>query len=119
MVAQKVEPVSSERREMRMKRRTIVSLAVLLVAGLLAARTAGVLADSRYSPGADGVGDPYYPNYGNGGYDVQHYDLSIRYEPRTDHLAGVATIDATATQGLSSFNLDLVGLTVRGVTVDG
>ena len=31
---------------------------------------------SRHSvPGAPGVGDSYYPTYGNGGYDVGHYDL--------------------------------------------
>src|SRR5262245_9235374 len=31
--------------------------------------------------GAPGVGDAYFPNYGNGGYDVQHYDLDLRYAP--------------------------------------
>jgi aminopeptidase N len=55
---------------------------------------------------------------GNGGYDVQHYDLDVRYDPATDVLQGVATIEARATQALSSFNLDFVGLTVRSVTVD-
>jgi len=100
-------------------RRTIVWVAVLLVAGLLVWRTSGVSADSKYSPGAAGIGDPYFPNYGNGGYDVQHYDLAIRYKPKTDHLWGVATIDDLATQGLSSFNLDFVGLTIRSITVDG
>ncbi|HEY6665634.1 MAG TPA: hypothetical protein VI036_10965, partial [Propionibacteriaceae bacterium] len=25
----------------------------------------------RCTPGAPGIGDPYYPNYGNGGYDVR------------------------------------------------
>ena len=93
--------------------------AALLFAAMLVSPTLGVAADGKYSPGADGVGDPYFPNYGNGGYDVQHYDLAIRYEPKTDHLWGVATIEARATQGLSSFNLDLVGLTVRSVTVNG
>ena len=42
-----------------------------------------------------------------------------RYDPATDVLAGVATIEATATQNLSSFNLDLDGLTVRSISVDG
>lgn len=27
--------------------------------------------------GADGVGDPLFPQSGNGGYDVQHYDLAL------------------------------------------
>ena len=39
--------------------------------------------------------------------------------PRATGCAGVATIDATAKQALSSFNLDLVGLTVRSVKVGG
>ncbi len=99
-------------------RRTVISFAVVLVAALIVGPTSGVSANT-YSPGAPGVGDPYYPEYGNGGYDVQHYDLQLRYEPRTDYLWGVATIDAVATQGLSSFNLDFVGLAVRSIMVDG
>jgi aminopeptidase N len=69
--------------------------------------------------GALGVGDPYYPRYGNGGYDVQHYDLAVRYGPARNHLRGVATIEAVSTQTLTCFSLDLVGLTVHVITVDG
>jgi aminopeptidase N len=71
------------------------------------------------SAGTLGVGDPYYPRFGNGGYDVQHYDLAIRYGPGTNHLRGVATIAAVTTQSLSCFSLDLVGLTVHAITVNG
>jgi hypothetical protein len=74
---------------------------------------------NEFTPGAPGAGDPYFPLDGNGGYDVHRYLLDVRYEPSTDFLAGVATIRARATQNLSSFNLDLVGLTVRSITVDG
>ena len=70
-------------------------------------------------PGAPGVGDPYFPGLGNGGYDVTHYDLQLRYEPETEQLDGTTTIFAEATQDLSSFNLDLYGYEVRSVTVDG
>jgi len=73
----------------------------------------------RATPGADGAGDSYFPLDGNGGYDVAHYDLDLRYDPATDVLDGRATIEAKATQSLSSFNLDLVGLDVRQVKVDG
>jgi aminopeptidase N len=69
--------------------------------------------------GAAGIGDAYYPGYGNGGYDVRHYDLDVAYDPATDRLEGDAAIRARATQGLCSFHLDLVGLEVRGVEVDG
>jgi len=69
-------------------------------------------------PGAPGIGDPYYPTYGNGGYDVSHYDLNLRYTPATDTLTGTTTLTATATQGLTSFDLDFA-LDVSKVIVDG
>ncbi|MDR6416971.1 M1 family metallopeptidase [Pseudarthrobacter sulfonivorans] len=72
-----------------------------------------------YRPGAPGLGDPYFSLDGNGGYDVDHYVLDLSYDPLTDVLGGTATITAKATQDLSAFNLDLDGMTVRGVTVKG
>jgi aminopeptidase N len=72
-----------------------------------------------FEPGPIGIGDPYYPTDGNGGYDVRHYDLDLTYDPVTDVLSGTATIRARATQNLSAFNLDLAGLTVQSVHVDG
>lgn len=72
-----------------------------------------------FQPGAAGIGDPYFPLDGNGGYDVKHYLLNVRYNPATDVLRGIATIRARATQNLSRFNLDLVGLTVRSIKVNG
>jgi Peptidase family M1 domain/Peptidase M1 N-terminal domain/Immune inhibitor A-like, MAM domain len=72
-----------------------------------------------FAPGAAGAGDPYFPLDGNGGYDTRHYLLDVKYDPDTDVLEGRVTIKARATQDLSSFNLDLVGLTVRSVRVDG
>lgn len=74
---------------------------------------------SAATPGAAGIGDPYYPRAGNGGYDVARYGLDLSYEPRTNRLDGTATITARATQDLSAFNLDLDGMTVRSVTVNG
>ena len=84
---------------------------------VLAAAPAG--ASPGGSPGAPGIGDPYFPLDGNGGYDVKHYGLDIKYTPETDVLAGKATIRAKATQNLSAFNLDFEGLTIRSITVDG
>src|SRR5664280_779246 len=71
------------------------------------------------TPGAPGIGDPYFPTDGNGGYDVTHYDLTVDYQPATDLLTGTARIDARASQALSAFDLDLAGLTVRSVQVGG
>ncbi|MEV7331740.1 M1 family metallopeptidase [Micromonospora sp. NPDC093244] len=72
-----------------------------------------------FTPGAAGVGDDYFPSYGNGGYDVGRYTVKVRYDPAKDRLDGTVTVQATATADLSSFNLDLAGLTVERVTVDG
>ncbi|MFF5172149.1 M1 family metallopeptidase [Micromonospora sp. NPDC000089] len=68
--------------------------------------------------GSPGLGDPYFPDYGNGGYDVDHYDVRLRYEPATDRLTGTTTILARATQDLSRFNLDFL-LGVESVRVNG
>lgn len=71
------------------------------------------------SPGASGLRDPYFPKLGNGGYDVTHYDLALDVDPAARRLRGTATITARATQDLSAFDLDLAGLTVDSVTVEG
>src|SRR5688572_513484 len=70
-------------------------------------------------PGSVGVGDPYFPELGNGGYDVEHYSLDLTWQADEGVLDGVATIEASATQDLSQFDLDLSGMEVRGATVDG
>ncbi len=71
-------------------------------------------------PGAEGAGDSLYPNLGNGGYDVQHYTLDlIVNDVTTSELVGKTTIEAQATQDLSSFNLDFVGFEITSLTVDG
>jgi hypothetical protein len=69
--------------------------------------------------GAGDIGETYYPGAGNGGYDVTHYDLNLKYDPDTRFLDGKATITAAATQHLCRFNLDLRGLTVTSVKVNG
>lgn len=71
------------------------------------------------TPGADGVGDPYFPQLGNGGFDARHYDLDIAYAPDTGRLDGRTTITARATQNLSSFDLDLQKLDVTRIEVNG
>lgn len=84
--------------------------------------TAGVRPPERtQSPsvpfsGGNGLGDPYLPQAGGGGYDVQHYD--VRVDARARELVGSATITAVATQDLDAFHLDLFPA-VRGVTVNG
>jgi aminopeptidase N len=108
----------------------LVGLSMLgLSGGALAAP--GQPGTPRYAAGASGAGDDYFPFAGNGGYDVQHYDLDLTYTPPevtvpptpTAQLRGqmeaVATIDLVATADLDAFNLDLRGLEVQSVSVDG
>jgi aminopeptidase N len=86
----------------------------------------GAPSGPRYTAGDAGAGDAYFPYAGNGGYDVQHYDLDITYAPPAPapaplvgQLSGVATIDLVATQDLDRFNLDLRDMDVQAITVDG
>jgi hypothetical protein len=76
-------------------------------------------ANGVFVPGEDGIGDAYFPKAGNGGYDVQHYDIDLRASVEDGAIAGTATITATATQNLSRFNLDFNDLQIDSLTVDG
>jgi aminopeptidase N len=106
-------------------RRAVAVVAVALLAGCTPDKTAAPPRSSAptrppdFRPGSVGIGDPYLPTYGNGGYDVASYDLKLRYAPKTGDLSGTATIAATAIQDLSRFNLDFAHLSVSAVTVDG
>ncbi len=79
---------------------------------------APAIADGRFVHGSAGVGDPFFPRAGNGGYDVSHYRLALRYTPAGNRLRATAAIKAVATEGLSRFDLDLRGLRVSSVSVD-
>ena len=98
-----------------MRPRALVLAIALLAVAAAPARAAGP------SPGAAGIGDPLFPGLGNGGYDVQHYDLDLRYATSapSQPIDGTVTIVARATQALSSFDLDFAGQSVGGVSVDG
>ncbi len=85
-------------------------LALLLALGALLAPA---------SVAAEAPREPFFPRAGNVGYDVAGYTVGLAFRPRTDAIRARARIDATATQRLSRFSLDLVGLEVTAVTVDG
>jgi aminopeptidase N len=114
------------------RRRVTAAVAVSIVAATTACTRGGpgsadpdqtatpsAAVSRNFQPGAEGIGDPYFPEYGNGGYDVGNYDLKLRYDPAKDELSGTAVISAIATGDLSRFNLDFAGLTVQGLEVDG
>src|SRR3954451_23308151 len=76
------------------------------------------LAQRAPTPGAPGIGDPYFPHDGNGGIDVLHYDIHDTYVFGSGRLSGRTTLDVRATQDLSRFDLDLL-LPATSVTIDG
>lgn len=96
-------------------------LTVALAAALVGSMTASAHQTSPVEgkiAGSAGVGDPYFPTDGNGGYQVSHYGIDVTYKPATKRLEGVTTITAKATKSLTRFNLDLL-LDASSVTVDG
>jgi aminopeptidase N len=96
----------------------VLHRSIVVAVTLLAAAVAPAAAQ-QYTPGSPGVGDPFFPQAGNGGYDVRHYSLDLNYDPHNNSLEARATIAARATQDLSRFDLDLRGLHVGQVTVNG
>ena len=80
-------------------RRTFVVAAVVTTCMAALPATALGRTIKSFGPGAPGIGDPYFPLDGNGGYDVEHYDLDIAYDPATDVLRGVATIQRPGDAG--------------------
>jgi aminopeptidase N len=73
------------------------------------------------TPGAAGIGDRLFAALGNGGYNVHHYYLDLRYATSapSQPIDGTVTIVARATQALSRFDLDFAGDAVGSVSVNG
>ena len=61
----------------------------------------------------------YFPDRGDRSYAVAHYDLTLSYNVDTNQLRATAVLLAEAVTGLDELRLDLSGLRVRKVTVDG
>jgi aminopeptidase N len=93
------------------------ALAVALAPGVPAVARPAVAVVPK--SGSSSAGDPYFPLYGNGGINVSSYHLNLRYDPSTDILTGQASLRIRPTRDLNRFNLDLVGLSVRSITVNG
>ncbi|RXS83871.1 M1 family peptidase [Streptomyces sp. TM32] len=96
--------------------RSCGATAALSASLLLSACTSS---DPRGAAGSGGVGDPLFPALGNGGYQVRHYGLDLDYDVEKGRLDATADLTAEATKDLRSFQLDLQGLKVSGVRVDG
>ena len=73
----------------------------------------------RIAAGAEGLGDSFFPGFGNGGYDVLHYTIDLDVNDVTSgQLEGLAQIEAQAAGELRSFNLDFIGFEIVSVTVN-
>ena len=63
--------------------------------------------------------DPYLPSHGDDRYAVEHYDLDLRYKPHGNHLEGHAVLRVRALDDLPDLLLDLHGLLVTSLHVQG
>ena len=90
-----------------------------MAGALVVVLVCAAVASAAYLPGSSGLGDPFFPLAGNGGYDVSNYSLTLDYTPSTNQLAGVDVITARATQDLSRFDLDLRGFAITQLLVNG
>jgi aminopeptidase N len=105
-----------------------LSLVALIIGGHALAAGPGVTPSARPLgiDGARSLGDPFYPTLGNGGYDIEAYDLDLTWNvPDAARpqgwVAGAATIDLLPDQDLAQLSLDLTrdNTHVDSVTVDG
>jgi len=101
-----------EVRTVTLPRRALVILTLAI--GLALSTAVAVAAGAPEKPT-----EPFFPRSGNRGYDVKHYDVNLGYQPRSGQLTARDAIEARATSGLSRFSLDLDGLKVTSVGVDG
>ncbi len=66
--------------------------------------------------------DPFFPGSGSHAYDVGHYGVSLSYFPRRaggGRITARVVIRAHARRQLRRLSLDLVGLRVKAVAIDG
>ncbi|GAA4696173.1 M1 family aminopeptidase [Nocardioides conyzicola] len=131
--------VSTQTSTSRVGRYVGRALALTLAAGALATtQLTGTAYAADAVSGAQTAGDSLFPNQGNGGYDVSHYDIKLKADfvtatanaaVGTSTVATTTTIDAATTGApLSSYSLDFQGSTgnlaastydVDTVTVNG
>ncbi|KHL16059.1 peptidase M1-like protein [Mumia flava] len=113
---------------MRPLRRTALAVTAacsalcLGLAGAVAPAAAGPPSFLQPQPGGSSAGDPYFPLLGATGYDTLTYHLKLDYTPvdaASGDLDAVALMTLRPDVTLSSFNLDLRGLDVSSVRVNG
>jgi aminopeptidase N len=78
-----------------------------------------VLLNCASAFGQSGSGDRFFPNEGDSQYNALHYDVRLAYAPGSGELWARATIEAVPVEPLSKFSIDLDGLQVTRVNVNG
>lgn len=63
--------------------------------------------------------DPYVPRHGDASYDVLRYELDLSYKVESNRLDGEATLTCRPLAEAEALHLDLHGLRVEKVWVDG
>ncbi len=63
--------------------------------------------------------DPFTPELGNGGYDVQRYVVRLALDPGRKFIEGATLIEATSDiNGLAQLTLDFIGYEINAVSVN-
>ncbi len=104
------------RREKFDMNKTILSTGAILLSlgsNLLYANTTDT------TVGSVSIGDSIFTTEGNGGIDVKHYDLSVKWDDKTGNIDATAILNISTAQKLSAFSLDLHGLKISSLIIDG
>ncbi len=96
-----------------------VPSSVEIPAGEEASPAGGEVPAGEPVEGDVGLDDPYYPDWGNGGYDAVLYTLEMTIRPGEELVDAVVIMEAVATESLSGFDLDYAGPSLSKVAVNG
>ncbi len=100
-----------------MRRLRLLGVGVMLVLILMIA-VMYIVRSRKVGLKLPAIGDPYYPDWGNTGYDTQHYDLTLAVDVKNNMISATEVIQAKAEDTLRNFQLDLRGLQVNSVMVN-
>jgi len=104
-----------------MMKKPFIRVSMIVALSLFSGASANTLATvtkNSSTIGSAGIGDSIFPMEGNGGIDVQHYDLNIQWDDKTGKLDANARLKIKSTQVLSKFNLDFHGLKISSIRVN-
>jgi len=90
---------------------------LMVVCWLMALMLSGGGASNALSD-PSGLGDPYFPQMGNSGYDVLHYDIALDVALAERTARAVVTIDLQALTQLDQFYLDFSGPSIVSLEVN-